>query len=96
MKLNRDSFLTGFIPGMILPFIGALVFYFIFFDYMNLGKFVKHIVDNDKWISVLSLGTIANLLLFWKFLKMNCEKSARGVLGATFIYAFVVAYFKIF
>lgn len=37
-----------------------------------------------------------NLGLFFFFYQKQLDKSARGVLGATFIFAFVVVYFKAF
>ncbi|MEP7169519.1 MAG: hypothetical protein ABI855_09145 [Bacteroidota bacterium] len=94
--LNKDSFILGFIPGLFVPFIGALIFYFLFFNYMDLDGFIKHIIKSNTWISVLSLGAILNLGLFMLFFRKQSDKSARGVLAATFVYAFVVVYFKAF
>ncbi|MEO5571368.1 MAG: hypothetical protein ABIS37_10625 [Bacteroidia bacterium] len=94
--LSKDSFLVGFIPALIAPFLGSLIFYFIFFNYMELNYFIKHIVTTDKWVSVLSLGVIINLGLFFLFYRKQWDRSARGVLAATFIYAFVVVYFRVF
>ena len=37
-----------------------------------------------------------NLGLFIFFFSKQWDQSARGVLGATFVYAFVVVYFKVF
>lgn len=94
--INKDSFLVGFIPGLIAPFLGSIIFYFLFFNYMQLDNFIKHIISSGTWISVLSLGAILNLGLFIFFYRRQSDRSARGVLGATFIYAFVVVYFKAF
>ncbi|MEO7874104.1 MAG: hypothetical protein ABIT08_16080 [Bacteroidia bacterium] len=63
---------------------------------MELNYFIKHIVTTDKWVSVLSLGVIINLGLFFLFYRKQWDRSARGVLAATFIYAFVVVYFRVF
>ncbi|HKR06510.1 MAG TPA: hypothetical protein VJY62_17885 [Bacteroidia bacterium] len=94
--LNKDLFITGFIPGLIAPFLGSLLFYFLFFNYMQLDNFTRHIINSGTWVSVISLGAILNLGLFIFFFRRQSDRSARGVLGATFVYAFVVVYFKAF
>ena len=94
--IAKDSFITGFIPALVAPFAGGLIFYFIFFRYMELNSFIHHIINSNTWVSVLSLGAIANLALLVFFFRRNCDRSARGVLAATFIYSFVVVYFKAF
>jgi hypothetical protein len=94
--LKKDSFIIGLIPGLIIPFIGSMIFYLLFFNYMDLDKFIKHITTSGTWISVLSLGAILNLGLFIFFFRREADRSARGVLAATFVYAFVVVYFKTF
>ena len=93
---KKDSFLLGFLPALALPFAGAFLFYVIFFNYMQLDYFFHHIVNTKQWISVLSLGVILNLGLFMLFLRNGSERAARGVLGATFVYAFLVVYYKAF
>lgn len=94
--ISNNSFLPGFISGLIAPFLGALIFYFAFFNYMYLENFIKHIMNTTQWISVLSLGVILNLGLFFIFIRKEADLSAKGVLAATFIYAFIVVYFKAF
>jgi ATP/ADP translocase len=97
MRLLRiNHFLYGFITGLILPFTGVLIFYLIFFNYMDPQFFLSHIIRSGNWVSVLSLGVIMNLGAFFLFLKNNAELSSRGVLGATFIFAFIAIYYKAF
>jgi hypothetical protein len=92
----KDRFLTGFLPALLLPLIGSYIYYLVFFDYMGLKQFYNHIVSNRLFISVLSIGTILNLGLFFLFYRFEKDQCARGVIGATFIYAFIVLYFKMF
>lgn len=92
----RNYFFSGFISGLVAPFLGAIIFYFIFFNYMYLENFITHIMGTNQWVSVLSLGVILNLGLFFLFLRNEDDRSAKGVLAATFIYAFIVVYFKAF
>ncbi|MCC6384625.1 MAG: hypothetical protein LC117_04910 [Bacteroidia bacterium] len=93
---SYNHFLLGFITGLLLPVIGSLLFYLIFFSYLDIEKFVIHVITTGHWIEVLSLGVILNLGAFFLFLKYDSEMSSRGVVGATFIFAFLAAYFKAF
>jgi hypothetical protein len=94
--IKRDSFVIGFVPALIAPVLGAYIFYLIFFCYMELNNFIAHIIKSDKWVSVLSVGAILNLALFLFFYHRQNDRSAKGVLSATFVYAFIVIYFKAF
>lgn len=94
--MKKDAFLTGFIPGIIVPFIGAFIFYLIFFREMEFAYFIKSITGSQKWVSVMSLGVLLNASVFFFFIRHSCDRSAQGVLGATFIYAFIVLYFRMF
>ncbi len=97
MKLLRiNHFLFGFLIGLILPFLGGVIFYLLFFGYMDAGYFLRHIMNSGNWVSVLSLGVILNLGAFFLFLRNDAEMSSRGVLGATFIFAFIAMFYKAF
>jgi hypothetical protein len=97
MKLFRiNHFIFGLLTGLLLPFVGVMVFYLIFFSYMDAGYFLNHIVNSGNWVSVLSLGVILNLGAFFLFLRNDAEMSSRGVLGATFIFAFIAVFYKAF
>lgn len=92
---SRDKFLTGFIPGLILPIIGFYLYFLLFFGYMNFMGFFKHVYGSGHAISVLSLGVILNLALFFSFYQLEMDRAAKGVIGSTFIYAFLVLYVKV-
>ena len=91
----KDHFLTGFITGLISPLIGFYLYARLFFDYMSFSAFTEHVIKANLAVSVLSLGVILNLGLFFLFYRIQYDCAARGVIGATFIYAFVVLYFKV-
>ena len=92
----RDSFLTGFVPALVLPFLGGYLFYLVFFGHMQFDHFLNHILATRKWVPVLSLGVILNLGLFMAFIRKGADKAASGVLGATFLFAFVVVIVTMF
>lgn len=91
----KDEFKSGFVPGMLLPILGFYIYYLLFFNYMSFDGFIDHVTKSNKAIAVLSLGVILNLGLFYLFYIKEIDKAAKGVIGATFIYAFIVMYFKI-
>ena len=95
MKKVNDRFLTGFIPGLIMPLMGVYIYFLLFFSYMGLTGFINHIFKNNLIVSVISLGTILNLAVFFLFYQFEKDHSAKGVIGATFIYAFIVLFFKL-
>lgn len=92
--MKTDHFLVGFISGLMGPLIGFYFYYLLFFRYMGFTSFFHHVAETGKIISVLSVGVIFNLALFFLFYQTEKDKSLRGIVGATFIYAFVVLYFK--
>jgi hypothetical protein len=47
-------------------------------------------------IKIFSLCVFTNLAAFWGFLRLKYERAARGVLGATILYAIVVLISKAF
>jgi hypothetical protein len=91
----KDQFMSGFVPGLLMPLLGFYIYYLLFFGYMSFDGFIDHVVRSQLAVSVLSLGVILNLGLFFLFYMKEIDKAARGVIGATFIYAFIVMYFKI-
>lgn len=94
LKINKDSFIFGLVPGLILPWVGFYIYYLLFFSYMSLSGFANHLRSIDMLVSVVSLGAILNLAMFFIFYQFKLDRSAKGVIGATFIYAFIVIIYK--
>ncbi len=95
MAVKKDHFLWGFVPGLIMPLIGYYLYYLAMFSYMTFTDFNRHLLRSGLFVSVLSLGVILNLALFFLFYTRESDRSARGVIAATFVYAFMVLYFKV-
>ena len=91
-----DKLGIGFAAGLIIP---VLIFFVIFFmenHEVTLPEYLKGLWQLRALIKLISLCVFGNLLLFWYFLRIKFELAARGVLGATFIYAFLVLLSRIF
>jgi hypothetical protein len=87
------------ILGSIIGIAGPIIAYFIILRFVYQFEFADRSLHNI-WINliapkIISLGSIPNLLFFLLFIYTNRLKSARGVLGATFFYAFIVLIMKL-
>lgn len=84
----------GLVTGLLVPVIALLVFYLVFFNRLSPGEFLEGLIVRGKLSSVISLGVIPNLLVFFIFIWLNYLYSARGVLAATLIFALLVVITK--
>lgn len=91
---RKDSKATGFISGLLAPFLGLYVYYLISFHYMSMRSFITRITELGLLPGVISLSLIANLVLFFWFIRIKTDQSSYGVIGATFIYGLVIIYLK--
>lgn len=91
-----DLPLVGFLAGFLVPVIIFLVVYFFGEKNVSFSNYVKSLWHLQALLKLGSLCVFANLLVFMGFMKINYERAARGVLGATIIYALVVLISKAF
>ena len=88
-----NSLLTGLIPALVLPVLTLLAFWLIKSD-RGFVDFLQHFQQMDMLSKVVSLTAIPNLLLFFLFIWTNRNFSARGVIFATLLLAFVMLILK--
>lgn len=88
--------IVGWLTGLFAPVIGFYVFCAIYFDRVSIMECIRIFSEREVIPHVISLSAIINLVFFFTFLKMNRDHSAHGVLGATFLYVFIVIYLKFF
>jgi len=85
----RKEIFKGFLVGLFATTAG---FYF-YVEFALNGTFEEALaVINEKKLygKVLSIAAIANLLVFFVFIKKKQDYRARGVLLATFLIAFLI------
>ena len=87
-KLDNVGF--GLLAGFVLPVIIFFVVYLIGKNDVPFFEYLKSLWRLQALVKLGSLCVFANVAVFWIFLQMKFEKAARGVLGATILYAFVV------
>lgn len=89
-----NTVLSGLIPGLILPVLTLLGFWIIKSDRTFLD-FLEHFQKMKMLSKVVSLSAIPNLLLFFVFIWTQRNFSARGVIFATFLLAFIMVILKL-
>ncbi len=87
-KIDRMEF--GLLAGLVLPLVIFFLVYIIGENSVSFSDYLKSMWRLNALIKIMSLCVFANLAAFWGFLQLKCERAARGVLGATILYAFVV------
>ncbi len=89
-KNKLDHTGIGFLIGFIVP---VLVFFIVYLVANQNISFVQYAESLWKLHALIKLGTLCvfvNSIVFMGFIRAKYEKAARGILGATIIYAFVV------
>lgn len=91
-KFNKQ--IIGYIGGFLLPIITIIVEFFTMYNGVKFGAFIEIAWIRGNLSSILSLGLVPNLLLFFIFIWLNKLKSAQGVLGATIILSLAIVVIK--
>mgnify|MGYP001389652798 FL=1 len=91
--MNKD-FLKGTLVGVIAPLV-AFVVYVAFYLEADVLQTINKLVEINKIAHVISLSVLINLLIFFMNLRTNREMSAKGILLATLLYAFIVMIMKL-
>ena len=92
-KQSLNSITLGAVAGTILPVLSLLVIWLVRYD-GGLFEFLSRFQEMGMLSKVVSLATLPNLLLFFVCIWTNRNFSARGVIFATLIVAFVMLVLK--
>ena len=90
--MNKQN-LIGLIVGILSPFV-AFSIYVLFIMELDLFDMIKQVSESEKLPHIISLSLLINLLIFFMKIKTNREHAARGILGATILYGFIIVYLK--
>ena len=96
-KMNKryDAERLGIIIGMIVPLL-VIVGFYVYRRPESISSFFENMISVGIFSELVSLCVVPNLLLFFVFIWTNRLKSARCVIGATFIYTLIVLGMKLF
>ncbi|MFD2563978.1 hypothetical protein [Aquimarina rubra] len=89
----KKEILIGFFTGIVANSIG-IILYILLFSELGIKETLKAAQQNNFLGSLIALGAILNLIIFFLFLKQNKPYRARGVLLATLIAAVGIAISK--
>ncbi|MBL0310745.1 MAG: hypothetical protein IPP77_14050 [Bacteroidetes bacterium] len=89
-----DRFWVGFLPGMVAPLLGLVFFYFLNFREYTIEYYLQMASSPTVLSPMLSFGAVMNLFLFFPLIWKDYYNAARGVIGATIIYAIPIAIIK--
>lgn len=87
------------IIGFILSLLTTLAGSYLYMEFIMKEGFEaswQWMIETGNQGTILSLGAIANLLLFFVFIKRKEDSKARGVLIGVILIALLVMYFKFF
>ncbi len=91
-----DNVGIGFLIGFLLPILIFIVVYLIGNNDVTLAEYTYGLMKLKSLIKLGSLCVFVNSAVFMGLLQLKFEKTARGILGATIIYAFVVLFSQAF
>jgi hypothetical protein len=91
-----DSAAIGFLVGFLVPVVIFFAVYFFGEKGISFKNYVGNLWHLQALVKLGSLCVFANLLAFWGFIKLKYDQSARGVLGATILYALAILISKAF
>ena len=90
-RRNRfDNTGIGFLVGFVLPLIVFFVVYLFGNHSVSFGNYLIGLWKLQALVKLGSLCVFLNGAAFMGFIQLKFEKAARGVLGATIIYAIIV------
>ena len=85
-----DKVGIGVLTGLIIPIVIFFIVYLVGENDMSFSNYISGMWRMQALVKIGSLCVFTNVAAFWIFLRLKYEKAARGVLGATILYAFVV------
>jgi hypothetical protein len=96
-RINKfDNTGIGFFIGFLVPVIVFFVVYLVGNKHVTVAEFTQSLWKIHVLVKLGSLCVFVNSAVFMGFIQLKYEKTARGILGATIIYAFMVLISRMF
>ena len=92
---TADRLLVGWVIGIVVPLLFFLVFYQMKYSEMQFMVYLRNVWEMKIFLKIISLCVFPNLGFFFLFYRNKYDMAARGVILATFMYAFLVLIAKI-
>jgi len=90
-----DRLVVGFIIGLLVPIIFFMIVYQIKYANIDFVTYIRKTWEMKIFLKILSVCVFPDLGFFLLFYRRKYDMAARGVILATFIYAFAVLIAKL-
>ena len=96
MIFKKDNLRLGLILGLIAPIISLVIYYFVkFYPSFTVKEFFFFLKTNKSQITAVSVPCLVlNIALFTIYINSHRDNTAKGIFGATLIYAILALLFK--
>lgn len=96
MILKKDNLKLGLLLGLVAPIISLVIYYFVkFYPLYTVKDFFFFLRTNKNQITAVSVPCLVlNIALFTFYINSHRDNTAKGVFGATLIYAILALVFK--
>jgi len=93
---KKDNLRLGLILGLIAPIISLVIYYFVkFYPSFTVKEFFFFLKTNKSQITAVSVPCLVlNIALFTIYINSHRDNTAKGIFGATLIYAILALLFK--
>jgi len=91
-----DKFIVGFIPGMIAPLLGVVLFYAAKFNHLTFQEYLVFVKLPYIFSPMMSLGVVMNLFVFFLFISRDYYRAARAVIFSCILYSIPILWVKFF
>jgi hypothetical protein len=88
-----DKLTFGLTVGVILPLLIFFIIYLARYSEVDFLNYFQQLWKLKLTLKILSLCGFANLLVFFYFFRRKMDQAARGIITATFLYAFLFLLF---
>jgi len=94
--MKSDNFFIGLLLGLFVPLIGAFLFYILLMENTSISEFIEGLQDSYVFPRITALGAMFNLGMFFILNNSGKDRSAKGVVFATIVYALLAVFMKVF
>jgi hypothetical protein len=95
-NIDLNKVWIGVVAGLLIPALTLWLYYFINYRHISIERLMSFMKYDDTYIRIVSLCVITNLAVFYPFIWKEKWLGAKGVIGATFIWAALIVYLKFF
>ena len=93
---DHSKFWWGFLPGIVLPPVIMVIYFFVNVSTDAYLAFFQEMVKQRIFPALVAVSSIVNLIIFYYFMQKEKWNAGRGVILATMLYALVMMAFKFF